>query len=119
MSTGPGNPTPDSLPDSLPDPLNLPPDFSEAVAECSGRHPMAARAPRATAEMVGAANVADFVAPVIQGLSHLAITALEGPAETLIEQWRAQVQTYTAPADLQKLADLMQLLARPGGVIPH
>jgi hypothetical protein len=115
MSTGPGNPTPDSLPDSL----NLPPDFSEAVAECSGRHPMAARAPRATAEMVGAANIADFVAPVIQGLAHLAINALEVPAERLIETYRAQVQSFVSAGDLQKVADLMQLLARPGGVIPH
>jgi hypothetical protein len=112
MSTGPGNP-------STPDPMNLPPDFSEAVAECSMRHPMAAGAPRASAELAGTANVADFVAPVIQGLAHLAISALEVPAERLIETYRAQVQSFVSAGDLQKVADLMQLLARPGGVIPH
>jgi hypothetical protein len=117
MSTGPGNSASDpSTPDSN---LNLPPDFSEAVAECSGMHPMASRAPRASAELAGAANIADFVAPVIQGLAHLAINALEIPAEKLIETYRAQVQSFVSAGDLQKVADLMQLLARPGGVIPH
>jgi hypothetical protein len=116
MSTGPGNP---STPDSLPDPMNLPPDFSEAVAECSMRHPMASRAPRASAELAGTANVADFVAPVIQGLVHMALNVGEPAFQRLIEQYRAQIQTFAAPDDLQKVADLMQQLARPGGVIPH